>query len=179
MKGYIVHSTHPDTPSIGFIYIGCVDDVCLLHMFATFAPLLTSECWVCLSAGYPFLLHPSSGSLLQHPISVVTWPQVSKKSMVFACIYPETNFFAPRNLHLPTIEYQGVLHAFAVCFRDDILSLCFGKTWGVEVLSDLLHRSAEICHIETPRGRKSSELQGILKMVPWLKRLEIVLYRWH
>eukprot|EP00434_Breviolum_minutum_P013995 symbB.v1.2.012343.t1/scaffold826.1/size159518/10 len=35
----------------------------------------------------------------------------------------------------------------------------------VEVLSDLLHRSAEICHIETPRGRKSSELQGILKMI--------------
>ena len=151
--------------------------MCVFYMFATFTPLLTSECWVCLSAGYPFLLHPSSGSLLQHPISVVTWPQGSKKSMVFACIYPETNFFASRNFIFQPLSFREfcmLLLFVYVCFRDDILSLCFGKTWGVEVLSDLLHRSAEICHIETPRGRKSSELQGILKMVPWLKRLEIV-----
>ena len=81
----------------------------------------------------------------------------------------------------PASTKGGVTFGIAVTMLEDAGSLSnFATDWGVEVLSQLLHRSAEICLIEPSKKEKSMELQEILKAAAWkhnFERFAVLVYR--
>ncbi len=154
------------------VFSTCLQYVCHVWTIADFRMLLGTLFFA--SFFRQFAAAPNISRDMAKSMQKDLWLLLASTLKLIVCLL---KMFHKGNFIFQPLIFRGgcfacFLNAFAVCFREAVvLSLCFGKTWGVEVLSDLLHRSAEICHIETPRGRKSSELQGILKMVPVAKEV--------
>ena len=179
MKGYIVYTTEH---TLNWIYIGCGDDVCFLHVchvwtIADFRMLGLSKCWI------PLFLHPFSGSLLQHPISVATWPKICKQKIYGFCLHlPWIKQVASWKCSIKEILSSNhwfsegvVLHAFAVCFREDIHGYTKSLLWEKPEVSKCL----VICFIEVPKfvtlklhvDESHRSYKGFWKWCPWRKKL--------
>ena len=110
-----VHSTHPDTPSIGFIYTECVM-MCVFHMFAhvctiaDFRMLSLSKCWIPFSFASFFRQFAAAPNISRD--------MATRKQKIYGVFAP-WNFedIPERKFHLLTIEFQGGFACFCCLFQ--------------------------------------------------------------